>query len=111
MHHTSPYALVPHWENAPAEHLYGVRQLDQTPLGVLPIRTRYALIREGLLEAVAVGRRRYLTKLAVQRFVANAGLSRTLQRGADADCESQAPHGDFQQLPIPGGQDGGTNAR
>ena len=64
-----PESSVP-WSEADADHLFTVAGLDATPLRVIPVRTRWALIASGDLPAIHLGARRYIRKAAIVKFLA-----------------------------------------
>ena len=57
------------WETDSDDRLYSIAELDGTPLGFLPRRTRYRLVSKGELPALTIGRRRYVRRAAVRLFL------------------------------------------
>ena len=55
------------------DELIPIERKDTTALAPLSAWVIYRLIREGKLDAVKVGRRRFLTKSSIAKFIASGG--------------------------------------
>lgn len=61
------------------DSLIPVESKDSTPLKVFSPWVIYRLMREGKLDHVKVGRRRYLTPSGIAKFIAAGGEAQTVE--------------------------------
>jgi len=62
--------IIP-WESAPEDTLYSVSEVSATPLRVLPPSSVYRLISLGILRAVRIRGRLFLSKRGITKFIAS----------------------------------------
>jgi len=71
--------------------LIPVEKLEETALaGAMSTWTAYKLIRAGLLPAVRIGRRVFLTEEGIQRFIEGGGAGQPARRGTCCHDEEYA---------------------